>query len=1753
MGLIECLPDHSRIVYTPHPVTCEGQRNFAAPLVKGETLGQFLRREVPDWAGDAWEVRINGVQVPYELMDRVRPKDGTLIEVRGAAKKQALYIVAMIALTYFTFGIGTAAVGAGGAAAAGAGYVAATYGALAAAAVFIGGSILINKVLGPKPASAGGQADQNTVFSIGASRNQPRQHQPFALTFGTVKFAPDILSLPYTWYEGDDQYLGMVLTPGIGVHSVEALTNGDAPLSAFQGVQVYHAGFPGMPEQVIPLYSDANTIQGGELSKERTWVQRATPPRTVRIQINLEYILGDQTSKGKPYTNVETVEAQYRVTGATNWMPLVSRNFANSSYDPKRATIASDVPEGQYDVRVRILGRAQTAEGENGRAQFQWTTMTAVQADTATYAGIPRIGVRIKATGQLNGAPDELRCVAHSFPIPVWKGPIIGWVTEETSNPGAQILAYSRGINDQNGERIAGIGLPDDMIDIAALQAFMLHCAANQFEYNYVIKDARSHDEMVNSLAAAGFGQVTWAGGRLSVVWAAADQPLSGVVNMATIKKGEFQVDYTLANAADGVEVTYFDVEAWETRTLRIPAPGVTTMLNPAQIALEGVGHEWHAAMLGRWHLAQSLYQYKDISYATDIEHLSYQRLSLLSLSHDLTQWGFSGRLRGASTTGGIVTLLLDEPVRQPPPGGAYVGLRIPGERTYRVFGVQPFEGESSTLTLTGAWPADAPLPGNSDANPAWDTLWCYDFKATPGYRVRVVAIEPESDLKGARVAVVPEGPEFWNYVLTGEYIPAPNQSLLRTRPVASNLKVSERQVVQGDTVFTELVAIFDLTGPVGDTVVQMTNESGELEEVARTTTRTAAWRITGPGTYQVVVRPISPDGVPGIAAGTVYSTIVAGAPPVLVDLFDVVERSGGVRLYTWGWFNEPPPDYVPPETPPGIEPPKWYPTTRSADFAGVEIRYIEGEIPAPSWEEMTPLVEEGYHSAPFEAVVPQAGTWTFACRSRNTSGDLSTDMRVIVRTLAANLGEQLAGIDERIAGVENIRDEMLADFEEMQQEVDAIRETADQAVSQLDALAAELRSEVDALVAQLGDIINADVHSPGKAYPAGDLVQSGGKLYRAKQNVPAGIAITNATYWQLMGDYASLGEAVASNLQETSTLATQAATQAQSLTLLGARNAQNTAFVLNQNTVRVDATTTLAQWRASLQSTFEGLNGRIDTEASASTSRDNAQVLRISTMEARMSGTTGALATLARVNEAETAAASATGAVAQRTSNIEARMQGTTGALATQASVNQVSQASVDGDQALASQISTVDSKASTASSNATQALQTANTTATSLLSVSSRIGQSPDNLVKRSSFSSGGVGAWSPGTVISVSPTTVPGGGDTGALSANGSYEVGNEFPASAGEQFDVSFVSTPNGGVGLHCMAENGSTTGFVVAYRGSGSGFQAHTGRITPPNGTTKAQPFINSANGTTAAYMRIRIDRVSEGVKQVAAVTQQLQTSVDTLNGWANARYSLSVTAGGDVAGMQLLAGGGVSAVRFLSSAFSVVNPAGTAGLQWVNGNLWNQRGSYSFLTGPDLGENMMVYIGPTPSSPQAAQKAQAMFYVDTSGVGYFAGQVLSGVIRGFNSSTTVGVATVATQTLSSNNKPVAVEAKFKYTASQAYLGNSSQIALGSGATIANVIVERRYRNAADTAWEGYVQLANEDVVGSVSVQNESDGPSLIRWNIQGSILATDPASLRKREYRVRVPSILLQNHTVTNPGTTPARVANQYQSIESME
>lgn len=976
------LDAQGRFVWTPNALTLDGQQNVPCDLQPGESLEAFLRRHVPGIDSGAWSVSIGGCVVPRAMWGKTYPKHGMHIACRATVGKQVVQLVAVAALSYFTLGMGGIAAGSFMGLTGAAGWA-------AAMGVFVAGSILINKVLGPKTPKVGTPEEAKQVYSLRSQRNSARAYEPVPVLFGEMRVVPDLASQPYTWHQSEDQYLSTILLGGVNVHRAADLAIGDTPISSYQDVEVYYNGFSGMSGQSIPLFSNMDAVPGGELPDTHEWIIRRSAVDAVSLFVDFEYLLYAQGNKGLKRAFC-TVQAQYKRVGTDFWVDFFApKTFNSNTTETRRASYRVNVPQGQYDVRVR---RVATDTPDKSTRIVTLTSLRTAQPDRTDYSAFGRIGIKIKATGQLSGALDTVRVTYRAKPMPIWTG--TAWATATTrenglSNPGAILLQTLRGIW-HKGKLQFGYGLSDDQIDIDGLKAFMLHCTAKGYTYDKWITGSMSLQEFCQEVALAGMGEFSWTdGSRPTVVFVSAGQPVSAVVNMANMLKASFSVDYALSNAADGIEYQYVDRDkGFETQTLRVAAPGVTTALNPARIKGDGVTTEAHAAIMARYHLAQSLYQFKTINYAADIEHLDYRRLSVLSVSHDLTQWGYGGRVMGAWRSSGQVLIQLDEPV--PPLPTPHLGLRLPGDRDYRVFAVQTLEEASDTLVLTTPWPAGVALPGEGDD--AHDTLWCYDFKATPGYRVRVTSLEPEQDLKGAKVTCVPEGPEFWDYVLNGTYVPAPSQTVLpqHARASVKNLRVAEHVNVQGDTEWYELSALWDVEGDYDHAQVWAGVDGSELQLVdANAVGSRTRFRIDGPGQWLVEVRPFNAGGQVGQSAAVLYITTRVQRAPRNVDDFTVQELAGGLRRFAWQYTGDKPPA-----------------------LAGVQIRYVPGDVALSTamWGDMTPLGQpDDVYKAQFETTRPEAGLWTFGIRAIDTAGQLSSG---VVR-FVADLGDSFEQVQQ--------------------------------------------------------------------------------------------------------------------------------------------------------------------------------------------------------------------------------------------------------------------------------------------------------------------------------------------------------------------------------------------------------------------------------------------------------------------------------------------------------------------------------------------------------------------------------------------------------------------------------------------------------------------------------------------------------------------------------------------------------------------
>jgi hypothetical protein len=938
MEMIDCVTDveprmvsakDARIVVTPHPMTTQGQTSFALLLEDGEYLSAILDRQGVD-AG--WIVELGGLQVPALMWGRTRVKHGVVIECRRAVHdNNTLRIAATIALIYFAGPAGASA--------------AAAYGGSAAAwsyAIVVAGTMVINSVLPPSlPAMMQAASnDAQPTYSLSGGRNSSRLWEPMSLVLGQPYVVPDLAGQPWSYYSGEDQYLTQVFHGGINLQKVDTLRIGQTLLSAYEGVTVRAKG---LPETSWPSDLPANsvdTISGALLDAPTgtgTWVVRTTSTDTTKIGIDLEMSLFSVNSSSGAYeSRTVDLEVEYAVagsgvwlgvpTGATyqekyqsgtalepretgegliqyvevpvySWRPILYASgkpgYLNASTKPLRIGITMDVAKGQYDVRLRKITKNETSTTASN--VVTWTQLKSFQPDLATYPGQSLVALTIKASGQLSGALDQLNWIATARPAPYWNGS--AWVTATNrtnglSNPATQILQLARGIYDENGKLIAGLGWADSRIDIESIKAFSVWCAAKSLTFDAIIQTTISHDDLFSAIAYAGMGTISWSAGKFGVQWLSDTAPIEGVINMGNIKAKSFSVAYSTTDRADEIEYGYFDRSSnnqWN--SLRVLSPNVTMPNNTARLSNLGITTQAQAALLARYAMAQNVYMAKAITFEQDLEYMTYKRGTVLALSHDMTQWGYSGRIQSAVSNAGVITLGLDDLVPTSS-GSKYIGLRLAGETQYRIFTVSSVDSTGRSVTLSGAWPSGVSLP-------TMDTVWIYDFKSTPGQKVVVTKIEPSDNQGGAKVTVAPLPDEFWPYVLTGAYTAPPNRSLLSVVPAAASAVVTEQLNRQGNTFYVDLNLSYEVTGAFAEAEIWGGVNGSSLHKLGVSTVQSFKW-VGGLGeSWNVEVRPKNSVGQAGATARVSYSIVGLSQPPSDVQALAISVESNGVRA-TW-------------------------------------------------------------------------------------------------------------------------------------------------------------------------------------------------------------------------------------------------------------------------------------------------------------------------------------------------------------------------------------------------------------------------------------------------------------------------------------------------------------------------------------------------------------------------------------------------------------------------------------------------------------------------------------------------------------------------------------------------------------------------------------------------------------------------------------------------------------------------------------
>lgn len=1007
-GLIERRP---KLVYSPHPLLPTKDRvlRFDA-FESGETVSAYLRRQDIELGFKPVVLWVDGREIPKTEWALTVPHRDSLITVHGIVQdgggggSNPLRIVAMIAVLALAWFAAPALAGALGVSA-----------GFAQGLIMVAGTMIVNALLpAPRPDLArldGRNAAASPTYSLTGGSNQPRLYAPMPMVLGVHRIFPDLISRSYTEFQGTTQYLYSLFSFGVSDVTLTNIKLGTTDIASYTGVTSQESDISG---NITLFKADSSNQVGGNLALGVT-LTRTTTTATTSLSVDVGgtiYSTGTSVPTAHrevrfrwlTLTLVFTVE--YRQTGTTGaWLPLgasATVNVVNNTPyvpTPVRGTVKrGGLTAAQYDVRVKYnhsVGYAtyrdfsglenyyETYTLPTSQLFYQWPVDDTYQSaqfiqvkagkDTAaTLPGIKRLAVKIKASSQLNGNLDQLSAIA-SAKCPVWTG--LAWVTQATSNPAWWFLWFARG-GTIGGRRAYGAGLPDSRIDIEQLKLWGAWCDLKALTINAVIDQPQTCAETLTIIARAGRAAPTWSSGKLGVVWDQSGLPVVAHFGMSNIKRGSFQVNYSTEQLADEVVVQFINPgKDWAQDSVRALGPGVTTPNSTATIELFGCTDSDMAGREASLLAARQVYHRRQVSFETDFEGMVCQRGDVISISHDLTSWDYSGRL----VSGTASVLQLDRSVPFTPATSHYIGIRKP-DGTYAIYDVDYVSGESSTLTLT------TPMAFSPDADvnhPPCDYLWFFGPQATPGKKFKIIEIAPSGD-RDLRLTCIDEIDAYYTAEISG--YTGPSSGLGAQPVVLTNGAITEWLSLVGEGYQAHVILSWDvLTGHCWFSDISVGMDGAEPTYVGRTFDRQFTWISLVTGVAVIVITPYDMLGrsYPGGSITLSLTLQGASALPDVISGFSA-HQNGNLVVFNWSIAVDP-------------------------NISGYEIRYARKG--AATWESGTPVTRVTRGTQLTTAKIPP-GFWTFMIAARNTSGAYSgtvasTDLDVgNTNTVLASAGQ---------------------------------------------------------------------------------------------------------------------------------------------------------------------------------------------------------------------------------------------------------------------------------------------------------------------------------------------------------------------------------------------------------------------------------------------------------------------------------------------------------------------------------------------------------------------------------------------------------------------------------------------------------------------------------------------------------------------------------------------------------------------------
>ena len=436
----------------------------------------------------------------------------------GGGGKQVMAAVLTIAVTIAAFAIaGPAATFLTGATS---GFLFTATSAAITAGLAIGGSLLVNSIIPPQPASLGNFSNARGVlpsasptYSLQARGNTARLDQPIPVVYGRHILFPDFAATPYWEYADNEQYLYQLLVIGQGHHTVESIKIGTADISSFaeitteivepgDDVTLFDVNVYSAPEVTGQSAKASNEVTGGVAPYVGPFP--CAPSDAIATDVGIDVIMsrglfgsdssGSLLSKSVTWT-VEAREIDSNGLPLGSWTTLASETYSAATTTPQRLSYKYALPsDGRYEVRLKRTDTKDTSF-RSGH-DLVWGGLRGYLEAVQSFGDVTLLAVKARATDNLSSQTSRQINVVVSRKLPVWDGASWSEPVETTSIVwvAADILRSAT----------YGGGLADGRIDLAGLLALDAEWADRGDSFNAVFDQPSTVWEALGRVLRAG-------------------------------------------------------------------------------------------------------------------------------------------------------------------------------------------------------------------------------------------------------------------------------------------------------------------------------------------------------------------------------------------------------------------------------------------------------------------------------------------------------------------------------------------------------------------------------------------------------------------------------------------------------------------------------------------------------------------------------------------------------------------------------------------------------------------------------------------------------------------------------------------------------------------------------------------------------------------------------------------------------------------------------------------------------------------------------------------------------------------------------------------------------------------------------------------------------------------------------------------------------------------------------------------------